>query len=372
MAVVFHELVHSKIADDAKVEDVDKAGSQPQVVELQCCTLNIGSGDLELAHEPLRTRWPRQVKLLEEAKSLDILCLQELRRCADSSEPQPEDILYDVSKRLRMQTVYGTVNTCGTAFGQAIGFRHDRFFLKQTVQKWLDRNGEWTDVPGGHSTRSTTEGSSGCKGFSSMILAVELCLVHGGKLGWYKGTLPSFWVVCVQIPTDARVRVECTLAIDAFLASLKAPYIVMGDFNSFPRESTEQLAILCNTKVRLCVSSSELRTLDLQAATGTWYGYPKDKFMRHSLMDMPHLDHIAISALPGARVGTGTLLIHSTDLKAHTNPSDHVGLLAFVCLPLTERTVLSSSSSSSSRMEESSSSSSSSLSSTTTPSSSTH
>jgi endonuclease/exonuclease/phosphatase family metal-dependent hydrolase len=316
---------------------------------IRCCTVNIGTGELEMKHESLVTRWPRQMKLLEDQRP-DVLCLQELTRFSpDKKEVQPEDILYDISKKLSMQTTYCSLRPAAstTAFGQAICWRHDKFFLKQTVQKWLGRDGELSDIPAGTCTATSTT-----KGFSSMILAVELCFINEKKLGWLpnrtadstgSGFIPSFWVVNVHLPTDQAVRLTCTKSINTFLSSLSSPCIVMGDFNTVPADSKEQLSLLDTPNRQRVIT---LKTLDGTPVPGTWCGYPADKWCR-TIKDMPHFDHIIISQpttvetetktatlKPGGvqftLVYEGIVLAHDDDINKHTTPSDHLGLFAIV------------------------------------------
>ena len=131
---------------------------------------------------PFGQRFPRQLKVLEEAAP-DLLCMQELHR-------DPDDVAHQVAKNLGHEIVTAAVHTSGTAFGQTIGFRRSRFFLKQTVRYWLSRDTRplaadgkpvrFTRTPGGLDTRTGPAG----KGFSSVVLGVELCVLRDGKFVW--------------------------------------------------------------------------------------------------------------------------------------------------------------------------------------------
>lgn len=104
----------------------------------------------------------------------------------------------------------------------------------------------------------------------------------------------------------------------------------MGDFNTFPDDgaSTVQMRVLEGSGAHRRIRTQRYRTLDGTSVSGTWVGYPEDRWSR-DISALAPLDHIWLDARLGAFVGAdGRIGARDALLVAKDAPSDHLALTA--------------------------------------------
>ena len=266
------------------------------------------------------TKWNNRVDRVEKLivdTCADIVCLQEMRRLPDATKTVNQflssfkDYYFDVAYR----------NASLLSFGQAILYKPDKFFMVQTVKKWL------SDTPDIVSdTWSTT--SPGSCGYGFIVMGSQFRFVSDGKI---VERTPPFWVFNCHFALDEEVKRKSCIKLLEIVKTIAngQSFLICGDFNFFPdKDGAKHREILTETLQDL---GKGAKTLGGKHVEGTFVGYEHDEFKADLSNMVSRLDHCFGSQdVTGSNptLYTKTMLdVEPEELTTRMYPSDHLPLL---------------------------------------------
>ena len=264
------------------------------------------------------TRWfnrHNRVQRSIDLQNADIVCLEELRELDDRLP-----VKQFLAKLSKYNHVFNKRNPSKFAFGQAILYDPNKLFLLDSFSRWL------SDTP--NEVSDFTEG-----GFGSMVLCAKFQHVENGKI---IQNMQPLWVFNVHFPLGEEEKTKCCYKLLEIINELAGnePYVVLGDFNTFPdRDGFKQRAILSAKMQNL---TDHLFTESGMKVSGTFVGTDLDQFKSKFPLEenMAQLDYIYTSkdlerADDHATVIARTMLEEEPqELSTRNFPSDHLPVVA--------------------------------------------
>lgn len=284
------------------------------------CSYNV---DMSFREEKFEeTTWERRMHKIERfinESGYDVISLQEMRQLAGHVDP-----IEWLSQFENYNFVCMRRNPDKLAFGQAVLYKKDRFFLVESLQRWYSSTPE---VP----SDDWTFELEGKHGYGSTFIGVKLCCVDGRdvELG------SEFWVFnthfnCFNEIIKTR-SVEMLREMLPTIASGK-PFILSGDFNFFPdKDGHQQLQNLSTIGTRV----TGFQTESGRVIEGTFVGYEQDEFKTPDPKN-PHsiLDNIILSGFGWSDPKTSTKTFEDVEpdelSERNKLPSDHLPLIVTV------------------------------------------
>jgi len=271
------------------------------------------------------TKWNNRVdrveKLIREVNA-DIVCLQEMRKLPDAKKTVNqflssfENYYYDVGFR----------NSSLLSFGQAILYKPEKFYAKQTVKKWL------SDTPDVVSDSFSTSSGGSC-GFGYIVYGTQFQFVSNGKI---VENLKPFWVFNTHFALDEEVKKQSCYKLLEIAANVAQDeeYVICGDFNFFPDRDGELHRSIITSKLKDLGKNA--RTLTNRHVEGTFVGYDHDEFKADLTNMVSRLDHVFSSQnVTGTNptLYTKTMLeIEPEELTMRDYPSDHLPVVVDICM----------------------------------------
>jgi endonuclease/exonuclease/phosphatase family metal-dependent hydrolase len=291
------------------------------------CSSNLGNGVNEQKHKPFEERAEQHIADFVRMAP-DIIAAQEFRRFA-GAKLDPADFLHDLCKRMpggRYRCAEAARNPSELAFGQAVVYNPRRFYLRETVVRWLTEN----ETHIGDSFSPTKQG------FGSMVLGCEFYLVRDGRVMTTDDgrETPTLWVFNVHFPLDESAKLQSAkklLDIVRGVTQRNHPAVaILGDFNTFyDRSGVQQMTVLTDAGL---VDRSALpkHTLDNKERAGTFVGYESDAF-KQDPATLSWLDHIVTTpSLKPATASTDAAVLRlwatEQQLQERSTPSDHLAI----------------------------------------------
>lgn len=281
------------------------------------CSYNVDMAVREEKYD--ETKWSLRKHKIEEfinTSGYDVICLQEMRQLDGNEDPVEWLAQFKDYNHVCMRRNPGKL-----AFGLAVLFKKDKFYLLESLQRWYSSTPE---IPSDDWTYET----EGKNGFGSSFIGVKLCAITGSKIELGS----EFWVFNTHLtPFNEEVKTRSVNLLKVMVPTISSgrPFILSGDFNFFPdKKGPEQLALLSTIGERV----TGYKTESGRVLNGTFIGYEHDEFKTpDSKNPTSILDHIVLSGFGYEQPRTSTKTYELVEPEELTNrnasPSDHLPLI---------------------------------------------